>query len=281
MKRWIAHVDMDCFFVAVERLYNPSLIGRPVVVGGHSPRSVVAAASYEARAFGVFSAMPTVQAQEKCRDLVIVRPNFERYSKASKTVFSILRELAPIVEPVSVDEAYLDFTGCDKLFPSREDAGLQIKKRILSETRLVASVGMSSNRMISKIASDLKKPDALVYVREGEERTFLQDLSIAKIPGVGKKTVPTLIALGIRTCGDLAAKDRTWVQKSLTPHLGKWSLSLYERAQGLDPRPVGGEEAAKSIGAEETFTRDLRRGCPRVLSLNFLVSARNFEFPCG
>ncbi len=255
--RWIAHVDMDCFFVAVERLFDKKLMGVPVVVGGEGARSVVTAASYEARKFGVHSAMPMMQARRLCKSLIVVPPRFERYREASRAVFEVLREFSPVVEPVSVDEAYLDLTGCEGLFGDWESTAKSMKSKVFERSGLVCSVGMSTNRMVSKIASDLRKPDALVIVESGSESHFMADLPLAKIPGVGKKTTRLLEGAGFRICRDLARLDATEARMRLSPLVGSASRELWQRSRGEDNRPVGQREMAKSIGVEHTFSRDI------------------------
>lgn len=250
--RWIAHVDMDSFFVAVERLRHPNLVGKPMVVGGSGPRAVVASASYEARKFGVRSAMPMSQARRLCPNLAIVRPDISEYSRLSKMIFSELINLAPVVEQVSIDEAYLDFSGCEKIYPSREAAARKVKESILETSQLTSTVGVSTNKLLAKIASDFAKPDGLFVVPTGEERKFLAPMSVRKLPGVGPKTGQRLELLNIKTCDDLATAS----EKTLRA-LGTYIFELQQMARGIDTRVVSNEGERKSLASEETFDVDI------------------------
>ncbi len=247
------HLDMDSFFVAVERLKNPRLNGRPVVVGGTGKRAVVASASYEARKFGVRSAQAMVQARRLCRDLIVVPPSFSDYSSASKKIFAGLRKFSPVIEQVSIDEAYLDLTGCERLYVSREDSGRIAKKIVLESTGLTATVGIATNKLLAKVASSHAKPDGLLVIAAGHEEKFLAPLPIETIPGVGSKTAARLHAQGIRTCQDIALKTKPW----LKDHFGSFALELQELARGSDERAVSEEGERKSIGEEETFEDDI------------------------
>lgn len=251
--RWIVHIDMDSFYVSVERLKNPGLIGRPIAVGGTGPRSVISSASYEARKFGVKSAMPTSQALRLCPQLVMVAPSFKDYSEISHRIFSQVKDLAPIFQKVSIDEAYLDLTGCERLYPSRIEMGQRIKQRVFDVSALNCSVGIGSNKMIAKIASDFCKPNNLLEVPVGEERAFLAPLSIEKIPGIGKKTAAILHSHAIMTCQDLAIKSDIWLRENL----GDWGFEWRERAQGLHEGDVVEEWDRKSLGSEETFVKNV------------------------
>jgi DNA polymerase-4 len=244
---------MDSFYVSVERLKNPKLCGKPMAVGGTGRRSVLSSASYEARKFGVRSAMPTAQALRLCPKLIIVEPDFTSYSKISKDIFSELTTLAPVVEQASIDEAYLDFTGCERLYSSREASGVAIRKLIKEKFLLTASVGLSINKLVSKVASDHCKPDGLLVVVSGDEEKFFSTLAIKKIPGVGFKSNLILERAGIITCGELVARKPSW----LKDHIGDYAVNLLEAARGIDYSEVSTEGERKSIGAEETFTYDI------------------------
>jgi len=252
MQRWILHIDMDAFFASVEQLDDPSLRGLPVVVGGTSDRSVVSAASYEARKYGVRSAMSMVKARQLCRDLVIVPGRMGRYKEISHAVMAVLGEFSPLVEQASVDEAYLDGTGLERLFGPVEALGRRIKERVREATGLTCSVGAAPVRFLAKIASDLDKPDGLSVIRPEMVEGFLRELPVGKIPGVGGKLVEELARLGVRTCGDVLRRDRAWWERKL----GKYGGALHDRARGVDPNGVepGGE--AKSCSAENTFGED-------------------------
>jgi DNA polymerase-4 len=251
--RWILHLDMDSFYVAVERLKNPKLVAQPIVVGGSGPRSVVASASYEARKFGVHSAMPTTQARRLCPSLIIVPPSFADYAEISERVFREVKSLAPVFEKVSIDEAYLDLTGCDRIYPHRREFGRQLKELVFRTSKLACSVGIGSNKMIAKIATDEGKPNGLFEVVAGEEAAFLAPLPIEKIPGIGKKTAAHLHAKGILRCADLTGKSDSWIREQL----GSWGFEWRERALGRSDSPVIEEWSRKSISAEETFPRNI------------------------
>jgi len=252
MQPWILHIDMDAFFASVEQLDNPELRGKPVVVGGTSDRSVVSAASYEVRRFGVHSAMSIVKARKLCPNLVIVPGRMGRYKEVSRRVMAVLGEFSPLVEQASVDEAYLDGTGLERLFGPVEELGRRIKARVREETGLTCSVGVAPVRFLAKIASDLDKPDGLAVIRPDAVADFLRTLPVGKVPGVGKKLAETLARMGVRTCGDILKRDRAFWDS----RLGKYGGVLHDRARGVDPNPVepGGE--AKSSSAENTFSED-------------------------
>ena len=232
--------------------FRGKLLGLPVVVGGLGPRSVVASASYESRKFGVRSAMPMGEARRLCKELVVVPPHFDKYFEISTKVFEELKKLAPVIEQVSVDEAYLDFTGCERLYKSREASAQAVKKAVAEVSGLKCTVAISTNKLISKIASDFAKPDGLLVVPAGDEEAFMRPLSIRKIPGVGPKTALILERFGIQTCDQLAQRD----PKSLKGMLGNEVEDLQGAAKGLSFSVVdpGGER--KSLSAEETFDRD-------------------------
>jgi len=251
--RWIAHVDMDSFYVSVERMKNPLLNGKPIVVGGLGPRAVVASASYEVRQKGVRSAMPMSQARRLYPEMIIVEPHFEWYSEISDRIFSALKNTAPKLEQVSVDEAYLDFTGCERLYENRELSARAVREAVRRESGLACTVCVATSKLVAKIGSDLAKPDGLLVVKPGTEETFLAPLSIRKIPGVGPKTAILFERRGIKTCADLVKADAHWLHREF----GHYALELQESAQGLDDSEVSTEWERKSLGTEETFDVDV------------------------
>jgi DNA polymerase IV len=251
--RWIAHVDMDSFYVSVERLKNPSLLSKPVAVGGTGPRSVISSASYEARKLGVRSAMPTAQALRLCPQLTIVPPDFKSYSELSNKVFSSLKIICPVIEQVSVDEAYLDFTGCERLYKSWEESARKVKQTVFEASGLKSTVGVGTNKLVTKVASDLAKPDGLLVVPPGEEEKFMRPLSIRKIPGLGPKTSLIFEHRGVMTCGDLVDFKTPDVKK----YFGNQGLYFQEAARGIDDSEVSTEGERKSLSVEETFEVDL------------------------
>ena len=252
--RKILHVDMDAFFASIEQRDNPALRGKPVIVGGNlGGRGVVAAASYEARRFGVHSAMPTAQAYKKCPEGVFLHPRFEKYQEASVLIHSILTQYTGRVEPMGMDEAFLDVTQ-NKL--NMDDPVLLaslIKQNIKALTQLKASAGVAPNKTLAKIASGINKPDGLTVVHPHEIEKFLENLPVRTIPGVGPVSERSLQALGIRTCGELAG----WDQAALIQAFGKWGVGLLARARGIDDDPVVTGWEPKQIGSEETFEKDL------------------------
>jgi len=252
--RTILHVDLDAFFAAVEQRDHPELRGKPVIVGGGGPndRGVVSTASYEARKFGVHSAMPLRTAGRLCPQGIFVAVDGRKYQEESRRVMAILRRFTPMVQPVSIDEAFLDVTASRALFGDGEAIARQIKDAVHTETGLTISVGVAATKLVAKVASDLRKPDGLVVVPPGEEAAFLAPLAISRLWGVGEKTAAALAEYGVKTIGDLAALP----SDALERRLGKHGGSLVERAHGIDPDPVTGGEAAKSIGHEHTFDRD-------------------------
>ena len=254
MARTILHVDLDAFFASVEQRDRPELRGKPVIVGGGGPnaRGVVSAASYEARRFGVHSAMPLRQAGRLCPDGIFLPVDGRKYETASRLVIAILRRFTPLVEPLSIDEAFLDVTGVRQLFGDGERVAAQIKAAIRAEVDLTASVGVATTKLVAKIASDLRKPDGLVVVPPGEEAAFLAPLPISRLWGVGEPTARALRDYGVRTIGDLAALD----PDILIRRFGKHGGSLAERARGVDPDPIHDRADAKSIGHEHTFDVD-------------------------
>jgi DNA polymerase-4 len=253
--RTILHVDLDAFFAAVEQRDRPELRGRPVVVGGGGPgdRGVVSAASYEARRFGIHSAMPLRRAGRLCPDAVFLPVDGAKYQAVSREVMAILRRYTPLVEPISIDEAFLDVTGSAALFGDGPTIAAAIKAAVREEVGLTVSVGVASTKLVAKIASDLRKPDGLVVVAPGEEEAFLAPLPIGRLWGVGEHTAVALREYGVRTIGDLAALP----PDLLVRRFGKHGAALVERARGIDAdRVVGGGEPAKSIGHEHTFDID-------------------------
>jgi DNA polymerase IV len=250
----ILHVDLDAFFAAVEQRDRPELRGKPVIVGGGGPtdRGVVSAASYEARAFGVHSAMPLRTAAALCPGGIFVPVDGAKYQAVSRDVMAILRRFTPLVEPISIDEAFLDVTGSQALFGDGESIGRQIRAAIRDEVGLTASVGVATTKLVAKVASDLRKPDALVVVPPGEEATFLAPLPITRLWGVGARTAEALREFGVTTIGDLAALE----QPVLERRFGKIGGALTARARGVDPDPVSDRAPAKSIGHEHTFDVD-------------------------
>lgn len=245
---------MDAFFASVEQRDNPDLRGRPIVVGGGGRRGVVAAASYEARVFGCRAAQSTAEARRLCPHVIVVRPRMERYAAVSRAVFSILESVTPVVEPLSIDEAFLDVTGSLALFGSGEAMAARVRERIRAEQHLTASVGVAPNKFLAKLASDLRKPDALVVIRPDEVQSVLDPLPVARVFGVGPAAEARLHALGLRTLGQVRACD----PKVLAARLGALGPHVYELAHGRDARPVEGGRDARGIGHEQTFAQDLR-----------------------
>jgi DNA polymerase-4 len=250
----ILHVDMDAFYASVEIRDNPSLAGLPVCVGGPADvRGVIAAASYAARAFGVHSAMPTAEAQRRCPDLVLLPPDFERYTAVSREVMAIFRGYTPLVEPLSLDEAFLDVAGCERLYGDGESIGRAIKADILKKTGLIASVGVAPSKFLAKLASDLCKPDGFRVILPEEVRSVLDPLPVSKIFGVGPRTARRLEFLGVKTVGDLARRDRADVVREF----GASGLWIHDLAHGVDPRRVTPRREEKSHGMERTFPKDV------------------------
>ncbi len=251
--RTILHVDLDAFFAAVEQRDRPELRGRPVIVGGGpNDRGVVSTASYEARRFGVHSAMPLRTAGRLCPDGVFLPVDGRKYQAASRQVMAILRRFTPAVEQVSIDEAFLDVTGSEALFGDGPAIARRIKSAIQDETGLTASVGVATSKLVAKVASDLRKPDGLVVVEPGGEPGFLAPLSISRLWGVGEQTGRILGELGVRTIGELASIPA----EVLVRRLGRHGAELRERALGIDREPVSGGEPAKSVSHEHTFDVD-------------------------
>ncbi len=261
------HVDLDAFFVSVEQVLNPELRGKPVVVGGKpGGRGVVAAASYEARAFGLHSGMPLKTASRLCPQAIFVEGSFPKYRDASQKFMTILADFSPFLEPMGLDEAYLDVTGFESIYGSIHQMAVAIKKRIKDELGLCASVGIASSKVVAKVASELSKPDGLLEIAKGGERSFLAPLPVAKLPGVGKKTEQILKRLGISIIGELAVTPLS-VLKS---HFGMSGEILYHYANGIDDRKVELPSAAKSISRETTFDKDTEDGSLLKATLRYL-----------
>jgi DNA polymerase-4 len=251
--RTILHVDMDAFYASVEQRDDPSLRGRPVIVGGTGGRGVVAAASYEVRRYGVHSAMPMREALRRCPDAVCVRPRIGHYADVSKQVFAVFHEFTPLVQGLSLDEAFLDVTAGTGDLGDGERVAHEIKRRIVQRTGLTASVGVAPNKLVAKIASDLRKPDALVVVRQDEINAVLDPLPIRKLFGLGARTAPKVEALGIHTLGELRQASAA----RLRPVFGRYTERVLQRAAGIDTRPVVPDQDEKQISAEETFDADI------------------------
>lgn len=248
------HVDLDAFFVSVEQVDHPELKGKPVVVGGRpDTRGVVAAASYEARAFGVHSAMPLRTAARLCPQCIFVEGNFARYSETSRKFMAILADFSPFIEPMGLDEAYLDVTGFESLHGTIRQMGYAIKKRVKAELGINVSVGIANSKVVAKIASDASKPDGLIEVAPGGEAAFLTPLPIRRMPGIGEKTEPIFRRLGIDTIGKLARVPAEGLKKLLGNH----GEHLRNMALGIDDSPVQSREEAKSMSRETTFGEDL------------------------
>jgi DNA polymerase IV len=269
----IIHLDMDAFYPAVEVLDDPALRGRPVIVGGTSHRGVVASASYEARTFGVRSAMPIAEARRRCPDGVFLHPRMQRYSEISHKVFGIFERFTPLVESLSIDEAFLDVTASLRLFGPPPEIAAQIKRCVREELNLTVSAGVASNKSVAKIASDLQKPDGLTVVKPGYEREFLAPLPIERLWGAGPVTCRSLHLLGVQTIGDLAGLT----VELLIAKLGSHGKALHRLACGIDDRPVENGQEAKSIGNEDTFAEDIRdadAARQELLALAVKVAAR-------
>src|SRR5712691_11063185 len=255
--RTILHVDMDAFYAAVEQRDRPELKGKPVIVGadpkGGRGRGVVATASYEARAFGVASAMPISQAWKRCPHGVYLHPDMDKYAAVSRQVMEVLGHFSDCVEPVSIDEAFLDVTGSRRALGDGETVAALLKAAVRTETHLTASVGVAASKMVAKVASDMRKPDGLVVVPPGTEAAFLAPLPVRRLWGVGPKMEEALLKMGLRTIGDLATCDPARLQRRIGTH----GHDLVQLALGIDARAVATEsEDAKSLGHEHTFDED-------------------------
>jgi len=256
--RTFFHVDMDAFFVSVEELFDPSLKGKPVVVGGRpNERGVVSAASYEARKYGVHSAMPLRTAYKLCPQAVFVDGHPDRYRESSHQVYDVLHSFSPLVEMASIDEAYLDMTGTERLYGPPLKAAHRLHERMKAATRLNCSVGIATSRLVAKISSDQAKPNGVLWVIPGQEAAFLAPLDVRKVPGVGKVTEKNLHKLGIRKVGDLARLDEAFLEE----RFGKWGLALAGKSRGEDAggwydTEIGEDAGPKSISHEHTFGED-------------------------
>ena len=248
--RKIIHLDMDCFYAAVEMRERPELAGQPIAVGGGSRRGVVTTCNYEARKFGVRSAMPGFQARERCPSLVFLPVRFDLYRAESAKIRAIMREYTPLVEPLSLDEAYLDVSGLDRY---AWDIAKEIRRRIFEETRLTSSAGIAPNKMLAKIASDWRKPNGQFAVTPDQVETFIRDLPVRKIWGVGPKSAEKFERQGVKTCGDL----QQFTLPELVGRHGKWGEELYRLCRGQDDRPVEPNRVRKSLSNECTFLDNL------------------------
>jgi DNA polymerase-4 len=247
-QRYIAHFDLDSFFVSVEMLLDPSLLGKAVVVGGSKDRGVVTTCSYEARKFGVRSAMPMRKAMELCPHAIIVKSSYGQYAKYSAWVTNIIAANAPLYEKASIDEFYIDLTGMDTFFNPLEWT-IRLRQTIMDETGLPISFGLATNKLVAKIATDEAKPNGYLFVTPGKEKEFLAPLPVEKLGGVGKKSHQTLLGLGIYTIGDILKYDGVLLEKAL----GKWGMQLIRQANGLSDSVVSPHRESKSISAENTF----------------------------
>ena len=250
----ILHMDMDAFFASVEQLDNPALRGQCVIVGGKSQRGVVAAASYEARRYGIHSAMPIFQAKQRCPQVLIVPPRRRRYVEMSHKVMDILRGFSPLVEPVSIDEAFVDISGCNRLHGSCEEIAKAIKHAIHSRTELTCSVGVAPIKFLAKIASDLNKPDGLTIIEPARVQSFIDTLPIRKVPGVGRRTMEILSDIGIETLGQINGLPDTLLAKKLS----KFGRRLRLLAAGCDDTNVVPQRDTKSVSTETTLSEDTR-----------------------
>ena len=259
MTRAVLHVDMDAFYASVEQHDDPRLAGQPLIVGWDGGRGVVAAASYEVRPFGVHSAMPVRTALRLCPQAICVRPRMRRYQEVSRVVFGVFHEVTPLVQGLSLDEAFLDVTASQHLPGGAVEIARGIKRRIAALTGLTASVGVAPNKLVAKIASDLSKPDGLTVVEPARVHAVLDPLSVRRLPGLGRKTGAKVEAAGIGTLGEL----RSAPEAVLWPLFGRYTALIRERAAGIDERPVVPEVEEKSLSAENTFERDI--GAPGAL----------------
>ncbi len=254
MSPMILHIDMDAFFASVEQRDRPELKGKPLVVGSDSGRGVVAAASYEARRYGIYSAMPIFMAKQRCPDLIIVSSRKERYGEISQSVMTILRCYSPVVNQVSIDEAYLDAAGCGRLFGKPEVMARTIKSRIMKQTNLTCSIGVAPLKFLSKIASDMQKPDGLTVISEDMVSDFITNLAVEKVQGVGKTAFKQLSRMGIATLGDVKKIKST----VLVDRMGKFGYRLMDLANGRDASRVAAHAPTKSISTEKTLNTDTK-----------------------
>jgi DNA polymerase-4 len=251
--RKIIHIDMDAFYASVEQRDDPSLKGKPVIVGWPGERSVVCAASYEARKFGVHSAMPASRAMRLCPAGIFIHPNFEKYRAVSRDIRAIFERHTPLVEPLSLDEAYLDVTEELTGIPTATETAEKIRSEIREETHLTASAGVAPNKFLAKIASDWRKPDGCFVIRPHQVEKFLVALPVRKIPGVGKVTEQVLVEMGIATVGDI----HNFTREELIARFGTWGTRLWELARGIDESPVEPSRPRKSWSSENTFANDI------------------------
>lgn len=267
MVRQIMHIDLDAFFVSVEQVLNPSLKGKPVIVGGKPDRrGVVASASYEARAFGVHSAMPLITASRLCPQAIFIEGSFPKYRDASQKFMAVLADFSPYLEPMGLDEAYLDATGFESIHGSSRRMAAAIKARVKNELGINASIGIATVKVVAKIASDLSKPDGLLEVPAGGERAFLHPLPVGKLPGIGKKSEQVLKRLGVNTIGELAAIPSA----VLKARFGTWGDLIRNHANGIDDSKVQPPGEARSISRETTFGKDTRDSSRLAAMLRYL-----------
>lgn len=269
MRRWIMHVDMDAFFASIEQLDHPEYKGHPVIVGGLSSRGVVATCSYEARKFGVHSAMPISRAKKLCPDGIYVYPRMDRYKEVSHQIFSIMKEFTPYIEPLSIDEAFLEVSGMSTMYSGPKALGRAIKDRVYEKTGLIISAGLAPNKFLAKLASDLDKPDGLVVIPYGREKEILAPLPIKRIWGVGPHTEKRLKAGGFHLMRHIQALPD---EGSLIPIVGNQARRIWELANGIDERPVETDRKIQSIGAEETYEEDLTDGSAIELEFRYFAN---------
>ena len=248
----ILHIDMDAFFASVEQLDNPELRGRPVIVGGHSKRGVVSTASYEARKFGVHSAMPIFQAKQKCPEGIIIPPRGARYKELSIKIMAALHDFSPLVEPVSIDEAYVDISGCERIHGTPEETATRVKQKIYDTVNLNCSVGIAPTKFLAKIASDMDKPNGLTIIPHEKVTEFIDTLPVQKVPGVGKATFQQLERLGIKTLGDVQRLPKKIVMEKF----GKYGKRLIELASGIDRSRVIPYSTPRSVSSEITLSEN-------------------------
>ena len=269
MRRWIMHVDMDAFFASIEQLDHLEYKGHPVIVGGLSSRGVVATCSYEARKFGVHSAMPISRAKKLCPDGVYVYPRMDRYKEVSHQIFSIMKEFTPHIEPLSIDEAFLEVSGMSTMYSGPKALGRAIKDRVFEETGLIISAGLAPNKFLAKLASDLDKPDGLVVIPYGREKEILAPLPIKRIWGVGPRTEKILKTGGFHLMRHIQALPD---ESCLIPLVGNQARRIWELANGIDDRPVETDRKIQSIGAEETYEEDLTDGSAIELEFRYFAN---------
>ena len=269
MRRWIMHVDMDAFFASIEQLDHPDYKGHPVIVGGLSSRGVVATCSYEARKFGVHSAMPISRAKKLCPDGIYVYPRMDRYKEVSHQIFSIMKEFTPYIEPLSIDEAFLEVSGMSTMYSGPKALGRAIKDRVYEKTGLIISAGLAPNKFLAKLASDLDKPDGLVVIPYGREKEILAPLPIKRIWGVGPRTEKILKTGGFYLMRHIQALPD---ESSLIPLVGNQARRIWELANGIDDRPVETDRKIQSIGAEETYEEDLTDGSAIELEFRYFAN---------